>query len=154
MNALFRICCKNFHAPWIPESWTWNYLCISSLTYLGTVACAEGSIGVSEKVWWEGRSLGRAAWDLLKLGITVTGLPCSEKTSISSGDQQGKIFISPQHLSWRLNIQGRRGLRTAVFKSFPGWFWLSQTFSQQPTQSTPPRPSDKRNAWGVSVTLP
>ena len=31
------------------------------MTYLSTVACAEGSIGVSEKLWWERRLFGKGS---------------------------------------------------------------------------------------------
>lgn len=135
-------------------------ICASSAWHI----CPQWLVQRAVSVWVRSSGgkegcLGRVAWDLLKPGITVAGLPCSKKKKknfyFHRWPTRQNIYFSTAFLSWRLNIKGRRrGFQTAVFKSFPGWFWLFPTLSQQPTQSPPPRPSNKRNAWGVSVTLP
>lgn len=122
MNSLFGVCCKNFYVPWITGSWTRNYLCIFSLTYLSTVACAEDSNAVREEVWWEGRLLGKGSLRPPKAGNYSYRIALQrKKLRFPAVTNKANIYFSTVSLSWKQSIKGRRRcLWTAVFELFPG----------------------------------
>lgn len=122
MNSLFRVCCKNFHAPGIPESWTWNYLCIFNLTYLSTVTCAEGSSSVREEGLWKGRLLGKGSLRPPKARNHSYRIALQRRNfDFQRWPTRQNTYFSTASLSWRQSIKGKRRLPEQQYLSIP---WL------------------------------
>lgn len=157
MNSLFGVCCKNFYVPWITGSWTRNYLCIFSLTYLSTVACAEDSNAVREEVWWEGRLLGKGSLRPPKAGNYSYRIALQRKKLRFPAVTNKAKYLFLHSISF-LETEHKKEKEMFVNSSIWAIPWLDFGSPKLSPSSPPsphhPSPSNKRNAWGVSVTLP
>lgn len=138
MNSLFRICCRNFHAPWNP--WELNLKLFVHLQLDIFVHCGfiDDCHGVCMRFRRERGCWERVASGLLKLRITTTGWSCSKNFYFYQLPRRQAYLSLHGCLSGDPDRKGRWACKGPYKNSSLGWFcYLKLSSAAHPVLNTP-----------------